>query len=57
MSKVAECISWTLLDKQYDFLCSLPNKVFLSKEDEELLEGLINLLEALKNEHDGVEWW
>lgn len=57
MSKVAECISWTLLDKQYDFLCSLPNKVFLSKEDEELLEGLINLLKALKNEHDGVEWW
>ena len=55
MSEILKRVNWELLKKQKNSLVEVNIRRTVRKQDQEALDGIIHLLDALQDEHDGIE--
>ncbi len=55
MSEALKKVDWKLLKKQKNALVEVNVRRTVRKGDQEALDGIIHLLDALQDEHDGIE--
>ncbi|MBP6238829.1 MAG: hypothetical protein KA536_21955 [Saprospiraceae bacterium] len=55
MSEALKKVDWKLLKKQKNALVGVNIRRTVRKGDQEALDGIIHLLDALQDEHDGIE--
>ena len=55
MSEALKRVDWKLLKKQKNALVEVNVRRTVRKGDQEALDGIIHLLDALQDEHDGIE--